>query len=107
MLHAHFVLEDVSTGRAVVSSPVIFRTTVSGFSTVRFPVRSFEIPHAGEYRLRVDGIDPAKDVSRVQLIVTRPYTASVIGCILILLAGGILLIGSSVIAALGFAGKLG
>jgi hypothetical protein len=106
MLGAKFALRDEATGTDVRSSPVIFRTTVSGMSRASVSVRYFEIERAGAYRLLVTGIDPGADVSRVQLIFTRPYAAPLTLLILGTVLGGMCLIGGLVFTALLYSGKL-
>jgi hypothetical protein len=71
---------------------------VSGFATVRLSVRYFEVQHAGRYRLLVE--NPASDVSRVQLIFTRPFAAVLVLLILGILIGSACLIGSVTLTAL-------
>jgi hypothetical protein len=106
LLHAEFALHDARNGSDVRSSPVIFRTTTSGFSTVSVSVRRFEVGHAGAYRLLVTGIAPASDLSSVELIFTRPYTAALILLIIGTLVGGVCLICGPVFTALLYIGKL-
>ena len=105
MFGAKFALRDPVTGADVRSSPVIFRTTVSGFSTASVSVRYFEIERAGSYHLFVTGINPANDVSRVHLIFTRPYAMPLMLLIFGTVLGGMCLIGGLVFAALQYSGK--
>jgi hypothetical protein len=106
MFGAKFTLRDAVTGADVRSSPVIFRTTVSGFSTASVSVRYFEIERAGKYRLFVTGIDPGSDLSRVQLIFTRPYAAPLLLLILGTVLGGTCLIAGLVFTVLQYYGKV-
>jgi hypothetical protein len=106
MFGAKFALRDAVTGADVRSSPVIFRTSVSGFSTASVSVRYFEIERAGSYRLLVTGINPASDVSQVHLIFTRPYALPLMLLILGTVLGGMSLIGGLVFTALQYSGKL-
>ncbi len=85
-------------GRDVPMHRVVFRTVVSSFTRVRVQLRSFEIPHAGTYTLRVPGGDDRP--GDVQLLLGRPVRVRVIGHILALVALGIATIGSSVATAL-------
>jgi hypothetical protein len=107
---AHFAGVDFAmrddAGREVPSVPIVFRTKVSGFSRVRLSVRSFEIARAGRYRLLAHGIAPGHDMSDTALVLARPFTGAVVGWILGIVLGGIALIGSGVLTALRFAGKL-
>ena len=93
LLHADFVLHDATTGSDVRSSPMILRTTTSGFSTVSLSIRQFEVGHPGVYRLLVTGIDPSSDLSRVELIFTRPYAGALFLLIVATVFGGVCLIG--------------
>jgi hypothetical protein len=106
MLGAKFELLDEATGADVRSSPIIFRTTVSGLSTASVSVRYFEIEHAGAYRLLVTGIDSRTDLSQVHLILTRPYAVPLMLLILATVLGGMFLIGGLVFTALLYSGKL-
>ncbi len=93
-------------GREVPSSASIVRTQVSGFSTAQISVRNFEIAQPGSYRLIVSGIDPGMDLSRVELVITRPFGLALFARILCTVAGGVALIGGIVFTALQKAGKL-
>ena len=104
--NAEFALRDATSAEEVRSSPVIFRTTVSGVSSARVSVRDFEVPRAGVYRLLVKGIDPAVDVSHSALIITRPFGAALFGLILAIVFGAACLIGGLVFTALQYTGKL-
>jgi hypothetical protein len=106
MFSAQFALRDAVTGADVRSSPVIFRTTNSGLSTASVSVRYFEIERAGGYLLVVSGIDPARDLSRVNLVFTRPYAAPLFLLILCTVLGGFGLIGGFVLTALLYSGIL-
>jgi hypothetical protein len=106
LLDAQFVLRDPAQSADVRSSPVIFRTTSSGFSTASLAIRQFEIEHPGVYRLFVSGIDPAGDLSRIQLVFTRPYATKLFVLIVCIVLGGGCLIGGLVFSALQYAGKI-
>src|ERR1700752_2924449 len=87
-----FTMHD-ATGRDLPSTPIVFRTKVSGFSRVRLSVRAFEIPRAGRYRLVAHGIAPGRDMSDAALVFTRPFAAAMVLWILAITLGGIGLIG--------------
>ena len=106
LVNAQFVLRDPAQSADVRSSPVIFRTTTSGFSTASLSIRRFEIQNPGVYRLFVSGIDPAGDLSRIQLVFTRPYAAQLFVLIVCIVLGGGCLIGGLVFGALQYAGKI-
>jgi hypothetical protein len=106
LLHAEFALQEAVTGTPVPSSPVIFRTTTSGFSTASVSVRYFDIAHPGTYRLVITGIDTSSDRSRVALIFTRPYAGSLVFLILCIIFGAACAIGGFVFTALLYTGKL-
>jgi len=95
-----------AAGQEVKSSPSIFRTTVSGVSSVRISVRNFEIAQPGSYRLVVSGVAPDADLSRNELVFTRPFGAALFARIVGTIAGAALLIGGVVLTALKSAGKL-
>ena len=100
-----FALRD-ATGRDVPSTPIIFRTKVSGFSRVRLSVRAFDVPRAGRYRLVASGIAAGRDMSSAALVFTRPFAGAMVLWILAIILGGIAAIGGTVFASLRFAGKL-
>ena len=106
LLHADFALRDETNGSDVRSSPVIFRTTTSGFSTVSTSIRQFEVGHPGVYRLLVTGIAPTSDLSRVELIFARPYAGALFLLIVATVFGAACLIGGLVFTALQYVGKL-
>jgi hypothetical protein len=106
MLGANFVLREEASGTDVRSRPVILRTTTAGFSTASVSVRSFDIERAGSYRLLITGLDSGSDLSRVQLIFARPYTAMLLLLIFAIIFGGACLIGGMVFTALQISGKL-
>jgi hypothetical protein len=106
LLHADVMLHDATSASDVRSSPVIFRTTTSGFSTISVSVRQFEVGHPGVYRLLVTGIEPSSDLSRVELIFTRPYAGALVLLIVATVFGGVCLIGGLVFTALQYVGKL-
>lgn len=102
---AGFSLRD-ARGSEVRSTAVIFHTTKSGFSTASISVRSFDVERAGSCRLVVSGVRADADLSRVELIFTRPYAAAMVLRILGIVVGAACLIGGLVFTALLYAGKL-
>jgi hypothetical protein len=101
---ARYALCDAA-GAHVPSTPILFRTSVSGISRVRLSLRSFDIPRAGRYRFVTTGIAAGRDTSNATLVFTRPHTAALILCILGMVLGGVCLIGGVVFTALGLVGK--
>jgi hypothetical protein len=97
---ARFALRDIATLRDAPSSPVLLHATVAGIGAVRRSVRWFDVAQPGTYRLRVDGGDVASESSRAQLIITRPYAAAMVLCVLGIVAGSGCLIGGVVFTAL-------
>jgi hypothetical protein len=95
-----------AAGRALATAPILFRTRVSGASRVRLGLRTFEVPHAGRYRVVASGIPPGRDMSQASLVFARPATGSMIVSILGIVLGGILLIAGGVLTVLRYAGKL-
>ena len=104
---ATFSLRDTAGGREVPSSMILFRTTTSGYSTVRISVRRFAVERAGHYALSVTGIEPDADTAKHALVFTRPYGVAMVLLILGIVLGGFCLIGGLVFTALQFAGRLG
>jgi hypothetical protein len=100
-----FAMRDES-GREVPSTPIVFRTKVSGFANVRLSVRTFEIPHAGGYRLFANGIAPGRDMRGAAIVLARPSAGVMVAWIFGIVTGGIALIAGSVLATLRFMGKL-
>lgn len=106
MVGAKFALREEASGADVPSSPVILRTTNAGFATASASVRSFDVERAGAYRLLVTNVDPAGDLSRVQLIFARPYAVALFLLIFATVFGGACLIAGVVFTALQISGKL-
>ena len=93
-------------GHEVPSTPIVFRSKVSGFSRVRLSVRAFEIPRSGRYRLVASGIVPGRDMSDAAIVFARPFAGAMVLCILGITFGGMALIGGIVLTSLRIAGKL-
>ncbi len=92
-----FAMTD-SDGRDVPMHAVTFRTVVRTMSGVRLQLRSFEIPRAATYTLRVtDAADRSGDI---RVVVGRPVQARVVAHILALVVLGAATIGSLVATAL-------
>ncbi len=102
---ASFSLRDAASSRDVRSWPILFRTTSSGFSTVRLSVRGFAVERPGRYALSVTGIEPGSDTSQDALIFTRPYAAKMVLLILGIVLGGFCFIGGLVFTVLQLAGN--
>ena len=100
-----FAMRD-DYGHEVPSTPIVFRSKVSGFSRVRLSVRAFEIPRAGRYRLVASGIAPGRDMSEAAIVFARPFAGAMVLCILGITFGGMALIAGIVLASLRAAGKL-
>jgi hypothetical protein len=100
-----FAMRD-DYGHEVPSTPIVFRSKVSGFSRVRVSLRAFEIPRAGRYRLVASGIAPGHDMSDAAIVFARPFAGAMVLCILGITFGGAALIGGIVLTSLRVAGKL-
>jgi hypothetical protein len=100
-----FAMRD-DYGHDVPSTPIVFRSRVSGFSRVRLSVRAFEIPRAGRYRLVASGIAPGRDMSDAAIVFARPFVGAMVACILGITFGGMALIAGVVLTSLRVAGKL-
>jgi hypothetical protein len=100
-----FAMRD-DYGHDVSSTPIVFRSKVSGFSRVRLSVRAFEVPRAGRYRLVASGIAPGRDMSEAAIVFARPFAGAMVMCILGITFGGMALIAGIVLTSLRLAGKL-
>jgi hypothetical protein len=100
-----FAMRD-DFGHEVPSTPIVFRTKVSGFSSVRLSVRTFDIARAGRYQLHANGLERGSDLSKAALVFMRPFAGAMVLWILGITFGGIALIGGTVLTALNFAGVL-
>jgi hypothetical protein len=75
----------------------LFRQGSSGFSKARMADRVFTIPHPGIYVLHTKGLGvPKAGDEKHRIIFMRPYLPQTIGCILGILLGAFLAIGSIV-----------
>jgi len=100
-----FAMRD-DYGHEVPSTPIVFRSKVSGFSRVRLSVRAFEIPRAGRYRLVASGLDSGRDMSDAAIVFARSFAGAMVLCILGITFGGMALIAGIVLTSLRLAGKL-
>jgi hypothetical protein len=100
-----FAMRD-DYGHEVPSTPIVFRSKVSGFSRVRLAVRTFDVPRAGRYRLIASGIAAGRDMSDAALVFARPFVGAMVLCILGIVFGGMALIAGIVLTALRLAGKI-
>jgi hypothetical protein len=100
-----FAMRD-DHGHEVPSTPIVFRSKVSGFSRVRLSVRAFDVPRAGRYRLVASGIAPGRDMSEAAIVFARPFVGAMVLCILGIVFGGMALIAGIVLTALRLTGKL-
>jgi hypothetical protein len=76
-----------------------FRTrTTSLKGRVRLEIAEFEIRYPGRYALRIHGLgSPQPDDVRHRIFFAKPHLAQTIGCILGIVLGGLLTIGSLVL----------
>jgi hypothetical protein len=100
-----FAMKD-DHGHDVPSTPIVFRSKVSGFSRVRLSVRAFDVPRAGRYRLIASGIAPGRDMSDAAIVFARPFVGAMVLCILGITFGGMALIAGIVLTSLRLTGKL-
>jgi hypothetical protein len=80
-------LREEATGADVPLHAPVFPVQSSGFSRARHQVRSFEAPRGGRYVLSCEGVDPARDWSAWEFLVTRPYGATMTVLLLAALVG--------------------
>ncbi len=86
-----------SDGLLLKGRMALFRQGSSGFSKVRIADRVFTIPYPGKYVLHVKGLGtPKAGDEKHQIIFMRPYLFQTIGCILGIILGAFLTIGSIV-----------
>jgi hypothetical protein len=86
-----------SDGSLLKGRMILFRQASSGFSTARITLGVFTIPSPGTYILNTRGLgDPRAGDEKHRLIFMRPYLPQTIGCILGIILGAFLAIGSTV-----------
>ena len=84
-------------GSSLKGRMALFRQGSSGFSKTRIADRIFTIPNPGPYVLHTKGLgDPKAGDEKHRIIFMRPYLPQTIGCILGILLGAFLTIGSIV-----------
>jgi len=95
--------ELTDSGTAVEGRTAWFGARTTGVSWARLELRVYEIPHAGRYMLRVQGLGPAqaRDAQH-RLVFTRPHLAQAFGYII----GMILSFGTFVVSLVFFALRL-
>jgi hypothetical protein len=78
-------------GAEVPGRPVLFRLVTSGLSQARVTLRTFAIPFAGRYQLRIEGLQPDDlDSPRHRIVFMRPH----------LLRSVLLIVGTTLVSAL-------
>ena len=72
-----------------------FPGKTSGFSWVRWEVKSYRIPRPGRYVLRIKGVEPGSiPDSEHRIVFMRPHLARSIGYVVGIVLAGLLFIGS-------------
>ena len=63
-------------GTAIAGHRILFRTVTSGISKTRVTLRTYDLPHAGRYRLDIHSLEPT-DVNAPQhrIVFMRPHLA--------------------------------
>jgi hypothetical protein len=75
----------------------LFRLRSSGWSKMRFTDRVFTLSYPGRYVLHIRGLgDPRPNDDKHRILFMRPYLPQSIGCVLGILLGSFLVIGSTV-----------
>lgn len=75
----------------------------SGFAKIRMQLQTYQLPHPGRYRLRIDSLGERQTNDAEHAIVfIRPHLAATVGYILAILFAAWLLIGGIVMFALHF-----
>jgi hypothetical protein len=93
-------------GAAVKGRRVWFRAITAGFSKARMMLMTFDIPRPGRYVLRVRGLETDwRPDGRYAIAFMRPHLARSVACVLGIVLGAGLLVGSIVLFFLRFASK--
>lgn len=93
-------LEDVARGRAIPIHPILFRARASGLRRARLSWKRFALDAPATLRLRVDGLDAARDHGDCAFVVARPVGLALPLAIVAVVASGVLLVASVVALAL-------
>jgi hypothetical protein len=99
---AKFTYElKTADGTPVSGRALLFRATTTGISTVTMAIRKYEIPRAGSYILRIQGLKTDKNKvnaidDQCAIIFTRPHLARAIGNVIGIVFSALLTIGSLV-----------
>jgi hypothetical protein len=92
-------------GKPVADRPVLIRATTSGFSTARREKRVLEMPHAGRFILKIEGLGPARERDNEHHIAfTKPHLVQTVGWILAIIGSAGLFIVSLVFFCIRLAG---
>jgi hypothetical protein len=93
-----FAVVELATGTTTTMSYHYTQAqgAVHVVSTVRIPFGSLTAPRPGAYLVRVTGLDPTHDYSRLRILVSRPYlgrmTVQIVGIVLCSIAALLCLI---------------
>lgn len=71
-------IKDARNEQVVPISRLLFPLKSSGFNSVRVVHGEINIPRAGRYSLRINGLQAEKNYGSCRIIFTRPYSLIVI-----------------------------
>ena len=74
----HYEIKDARNEQVVPISRLLFPLKSSGFNSVRVVHGEINIPRAGRYSLRINGLQAEKNYGGCRIIFTRPYSLIVI-----------------------------
>jgi len=104
-MNLRYELSSADGATRIPLTQIVWNTDVTSMSRSRMELYRFTLPSAGEYLLRIDGINPTADYGAVTIVITRQYRGSLVLHVLALIALGTALIGCIVISGLVLSGK--
>ena len=95
-----FEITEIRTGQTTKLSYHLVQAqgTVYGVTTMRVPLGRVVAEHAGEYLIRVVGLESSRDYSRCKVILSRPYLGRMILQIVAIIFCALGLLGSLLLA---------
>lgn len=98
--HLQFEVTEIATAKSTKLGYGFARAqgTVYGVSTMRMPLGTVVVEHAGEYLIRVSGLEPNQDYSQSKVILSRPYLGRMVMQIIAIVFCALGLLGSLILA---------
>lgn len=95
-----FEIAEIRTGQTTKLSYDLVRAqgTVYGVTTMRVPLGTVVAEHAGDYLIRVIGLESSRDYSQCKVILSRPYLGRLILQIIAIIFCALGLLGSLLFA---------